>query len=175
MSAYQLAEQFRGDGVTARTFPIRTSIDYQFDGDEIIDTDDDLDGFVVAGALVSLTDAQVAAQGGADLTVTPVEDFLNASRSLTQVASNDPLALTSAMGTIYLDASTASTKVITTASSVRNQVISIFLAAASGGDYTLVVDGGTLTFNAAVEFARIKRNAQNTAWEAVDLIGATVV
>lgn len=174
MAAYQLAEPTRGDG-TARTFPIRTSIDYQFDGDEIIDTDDNLDGFVDAGALVSLSDAEVTAQGGADLTVTPIEDALNTARSLVQIASDGALALTSAMGDVYIDASATGTKTITTTSSRKNQVVAIFLAAASGGDYELAVDGGVLTFNAALEYARIKRNAQNTVWEAVDLIGATIV
>lgn len=176
MSAYQLVDKFYGDGVTTKKLPISGLIEYVFDGADIIDTDENLDGFVDAGALASLTDAEVTAQGGATTTVTPVQDAADAAGSaLEQVASDGALALTSAMGTVYLDESTTGAKAITTAASRANQIVSIFLAAASGGSYTLAVDGGTLTFNAALQFARIKRNAQNTAWEAIDLIGATVV
>lgn len=175
MSAYQLVEQTYGDG-TNKQLPIRRLIDYLFDGDKIIDTDEDLDEFVDAGHLNSLTAAEVTAQGGADETYTPILDLLDgAGTALAQVGSDAALALTSAMGSVYLDETTTGAKAITTTSSKANQVIVIFLAAASGGSYTLAVDGGDLTFDAALEFARIKRNAQNTAWEAVDLIGATVV
>jgi len=171
MAAYQLAELIYGDG-TNRQLPIRLSVDYLFVGDKIIDTDEDLTEFVTAGALNLLTAAQVAAQGGADQTVTPIE-----SKELTvaQIASDAALALLSTIGTVYLDASTAAAKVITTTSSFRFQVVDIFMAAVSGGSYTLVVEGGTLTFDAALEYARIQRNAQNDGWIVIDLIGATVV
>lgn len=171
MAAYQLAEPTFGDGDN-KSFPISRKHEYLFVGDKIIDTDEDLDDFVDAGALQSLTDAQVTAQGGADETVTPVEDEAS---TVSQIASDGALAITSEMGTVYLDGSASGTKAITTTSAAKDQIISIFLAAASGGSYTLAVEGGTLTFDAALEFARIQRNAQDDGWKAIDLIGATVV
>jgi len=171
MAAYQLVKMTFGDG-TNRELPIRRSIDYLFVGDKIISTDEDLTTFVSAGHLKVLTAAQVATQGGADQVVTPIEDGEPTS---VQVASDGAVALTSEMGVVYLDESTTGAKAISTTSSVANQVVAIFMAAVSGGSYTLVVDGGVLTFDAALEYARIQRNAQNDGWNAIDLIGATVV
>jgi len=171
MAAYQLADPTFGDG-TNKQFPIRERIDYLFVGLNIIDTDEDLTDYVNAGVLQSLTDAEVTAQGGATTTVTPVEDEASL---VVQIGSDAALALLSTTGTVYLDESTTGTKTITTTSTSKDQIIDIFLAAASGGEYELAVEGGTLTFNAALEYARIQRNAQDDGWKAIDLIGATVV
>ena len=171
MAAYQLVDTEFPSG-TARSVPVEGLVGYLFVGEAIIDTDEDLSEWVTAGLLNELTDAQVTAQGGATSTVTPLAD---SAGDASQISSDGALALTSAMDAVYLDGSTSGAKAITTASSTAGQVVSIFLAAASGGSYTLAVDGGTLTFDAALEFARIQRNQANDGWVAIDLIGATVV
>lgn len=64
-------------------------------------------------------------------------------------------------------------KSITTTSSKDGQRISIFAPTVSGGSYTLAVDEGTLTFDAADEAALIER--VGSAWRVLSLRGATIV
>lgn len=84
MPAYQLKNAKYGDGKDRRV-PIRGLTDYEFIGNQIIDTDEDLSTYVTGGLLITLTDAQVTARGGADLTVTPVST--TASKSILEMAA----------------------------------------------------------------------------------------
>ena len=62
-----------------------------------------------------------------------------------------------------------------TTSRFAGQSVCIRLVAASGGSYTLAVQGGTLTLDAAGDGAIIVRNAADSAWLAIPLNGATIV
>lgn len=101
--------------------------------------------------------------------------FINDNPTAQSIALNAACAITAATGSITLLNSSAATKVITTTTSYAGQTIGIFHVANTGGDYTLAVTGGTLTFNAALEGATVMRNAANSAWVVVGLNGATVV
>jgi hypothetical protein len=92
-----------------------------------------------------------------------------------EVASDGAAAILNTTKAIYLAESTAATKVIAVTSRFANQRVEIRLAAASGGEYTLAVTGGTLTFNAANESAVIYRDNADAAWLVLNLNGATVV
>jgi len=62
------------------------------------------------------------------------------------------------------------------ASANPGQQIDIVLKAATGGSYTLAdTDGSVLTFDAAAEYARIRRNAADDGWDMLLLSGATLV
>lgn len=81
-------------------------------------------------------------------------------------------------GMIELLASAAGDKAILTDTSGDNAVdlgqeVTIFLTAASGGSYTLALSTGTLTFNAALEAAKVVRTS--LGWNVVSLNGATIV
>lgn len=74
--------------------------------------------------------------------------------------------------------STTGAKAITTDTSGSNAVLDgqrVFIVAptVSGGSYTLVVDEGTLTFDAADEAALIER--VGSVWRVISLRGATIV
>lgn len=65
--------------------------------------------------------------------------------------------------------------ITTNANSYAGQKVHLFaVAVAGGGSYTLELDAGTLTFDAAGESAVIMRNAANDAWICVGLTGATI-
>lgn len=81
-------------------------------------------------------------------------------------------------GVIELLASASGAKVILTDTSGDNAVdlgqeVVFFLAARSGGSYTLALSTGTLTFDAALETARVVRTS--LGWNVVALNGATIV
>ena len=175
MTAYQLTTTTYGDG-SNRKLPVEGLITYLFTGDDIIDTDEDLSRLVPL-SLITLTVAQVASAGGADLIVTPQADAAAAiENKLKEVASDAAVAITYAINSIFLVDSTSGTKVITTTSANPGQQIDIRLDALGGAsEYTLVVEGGTLTFNAASEYARVVRNSADDNWKVLLLSGATVV
>lgn len=93
---------------------------------------------------------------------------------LLDVASDGAAAILDTTVAVRLQASASGTKAITTTSSYAGQTIPITLLAASGGEYTLAVDGGTLTFDGAAESAIITRNAGNDAWIVTLQAGATI-
>jgi len=81
-------------------------------------------------------------------------------------------------GVIEILNSTTGTKSITTDTSGANAValgqeVTIFLTACTGNSYTLALSTGTLTFNAALETAKIVRTS--LGWNVVSLNGATIV
>lgn len=77
---------------------------------------------------------------------------------------------------LILLASTAGTKVLTLPTTTDSIVrITIRMTANTGGDYTAVVVGGTLTFNAANETAVIINNPPTGSWIVESLLGATIV
>lgn len=177
MTAYTLVDQTYGDG-TNKKLPIQLVGTYEFDGDKIIDTDESLAGFVSAGVLQTLSDAQVAAAGGADETVTPVADAqaANDAASTLFVAADGPVEITHQTRRIVLASSTTGAKAMTVASSNPGQALEIVLKAASGGSYTLAdVDGGTGTFDAADEWMQLVRNAADDGWDMTLLSGASIV
>lgn len=90
-----------------------------------------------------------------------------------EIASNAAAAITDTVGAVYLVASTASAKGITTSSSFAGQKINVFLLAASGGSYTIAVEGGTITLDAALECCVIARTNEDDAWLMVGLTGGT--
>lgn len=94
---------------------------------------------------------------------------------LVEVASDGAAAILNTTSGVFLAASTTGDKAIATTSSLANQKVNLFLLAASGGSYTLAVEGGTLTLNAASESAVVQRTAENDAWKVVGLSGATIV
>ena len=176
MTAYQLVSQTYGNG-TNRKLPISEIGSYLFTGDDIIDTDEDLSKYVGASLLKTLTAAQVTAAGGADQTVTPIADAAASSENvLLRVAADDPVAITHKVNTIVLLSSTTGAKAMTVTSANPGQQIDIVLKARTGGSYTLAsVDGSTLTFDLAAEYARIVRNAADDGWDMLLLSGATLV
>lgn len=97
------------------------------------------------------------------------------SSIVVQVASDGAAAILNTTGGIQLAETAVGSKAIATTSSYAGQKLNIMLLAASGGDYTLALDVGTLTFDAASESAVVQRNAGNTAWVCVGLSGATIV
>lgn len=81
-------------------------------------------------------------------------------------------------GVIEMLNTTTGTKSITTDTSGANAValgqeVTLFLTAATGNSYTLALSTGTLTFNAALECAKIVRTS--LGWNVVSLNGATIV
>jgi len=178
MAIYQLVEQTYADG-TDRKFPVDRLIGYQFDGSEIISTDEDLDDLVGTGIgnLRTLTPAQATTQGGVDLTVTPVGDAAAADEStILTIAEDAAVAITFDVGSIVLVSSTTGDKAMTVASANPGQQISINVKAVTGGSYTLAaVNGSVLTFNATAEAARIVRNTADDGWDVLVLSGATLV
>lgn len=97
------------------------------------------------------------------------------SSTVVLVASDAAAAILSTTGGIQLAESAVGAKAIATTSSYAGQKVHLILLAASGGSYTLALNVGTLTFNAAGESAVVQRNAANTAWVCVGLSGATIV
>lgn len=97
------------------------------------------------------------------------------SSTVVQVLSDGAAAILDTTGGIQLANTAVGSKAIATTSSYAGQKVHIILLAAAGGDYTLALDVGTLTFNAASESAVVMRNAGNTAWVCVGLSGATIV
>lgn len=91
-------------------------------------------------------------------------------------AADAAVAILSTTGGIQLSVTGAGNVAISTTSSYAGQKINLFaLAVAGGGSYTLALDVGTLTLNAASEGATIMRNSANTAWVCIGLSGATIV
>jgi len=180
MTAYQLNVQTYESG-TNRQLPVDRIGSYIFIGDNIIDTDEDLSNIVGTGIgkLNAPTAAEVAAQGGADSTVTPIADAAAANETgygvVLEPAEDAVPDITFDTSVIALTSSTTGTKVITTSSANAGQTIDIRLIVATGGSYTLAVTDGALTFNATAEYARITRNAADTAWTHLLLSGATIV
>jgi hypothetical protein len=81
-------------------------------------------------------------------------------------------------GVIELLNSTTGAKAILTDTAGADAVVlgmevTIFLTAAAGNSYTLALSTGTLTFNAALECAKIVRTS--LGWNVVSLNGATIV
>ncbi len=175
MTAYQLTTQTYGDGTTDRRLPVDGLITYIFIGNAIIDTDEDL-SHLVPDTLLSLTDAEVTATGLTPTFVTPVADQAAAVSGIGLEPAEDVVPdITYNVTSIFLVSSASGDKAITTASANAGQIVEIRLEAASGGSYTLAVTGGALTFNAAAEYARVVRNAADSAWNVLLLSGATVV
>ncbi len=176
MSVYQLSNPFYGDG-SNRKLPVDLLISYIFVGTALIDTDEDLDHLVTGGTLLSLTPAQVTATGLTPTVFTPIADRADATGAgaYVEVAEDVITPILYRTSAMVLLSSASGAKVITTGSSNPGQAIDIRLQAAAGGSYTLVVDSGTLTFNAAAEYARIVRNDADDAWIVLALIGATIV
>lgn len=93
-----------------------------------------------------------------------------------QPAADAAVAILSTTGGIQLTVTGAGNVAISTTSSYAGQKLDLFaLAVGGGGSYTLALDVGTLTLNAASESARVQRNAANTAWICTGLSGATIV
>lgn len=93
-----------------------------------------------------------------------------------QPAADAAVAILNTTRAVQLVVTAAPTVVISTSSSYAGQVLNLFaLAVGGGGSYTLALDVGTLTLNAASEGATVIRNAGNTAWVCVGLSGATIV
>ncbi len=81
-------------------------------------------------------------------------------------------------GTIEMLDSTTGAKAILTGTSgagavALGQEVTLFLTVATGNSYTLALSTGTLTFNAALECAKIVRTS--LGWNVVSLNGATIV
>lgn len=81
-------------------------------------------------------------------------------------------------GVIELLASASGAKAILTDTSGDNAVevgqeVTFFLATRSGGSYTLALSTSTLTFDAALETAKVVRTS--LGWNVVSLNGATIV
>lgn len=94
-----------------------------------------------------------------------------ASTTITSTASS-AVALTDTTAEVALNATTG-TVVISTASSRPRQLVFLRVASLSGGAYTLVVTGGTLTLNSVGEAALIQRSAANDAWLVVALTASS--
>ncbi len=94
------------------------------------------------------------------------------------VASDVVPTITREDGVIELLDSTTGNKAILTDTSGTDAVelgqeVTIFLTVATGNSYTLALSTGTLTFNAALECAKIVRTS--LGWNVVSLNGATIV
>jgi len=102
--------------------------------------------------------------------------FLSAGQAnqVLSPAANAAVALTSAVQEVNIN-QTAGTIVISTANSYPGQIVHLRVAVSSGGAYTLVVTGGTLTLNSAGEAAIIRRSAANDAWIVMALTASTSV
>lgn len=140
---------------------LRWALRFQEDGDiELVrfnssgveqETVLEVDG--ATGAITAdIAAGEVATADLADSAVTPVK----VAASHLAPAADAAVAITSTTTHIALN-STTGTKVISTTSSAPGQVISLRADVVSGGAYTLVVLGGTLTLNSAGEAAVIKR------------------
>lgn len=95
--------------------------------------------------------------------------------TVNEVASDGAAALVTTDTALFLAASASGNKEITTSSSHAGQKVNIFLLAASGGDYHITTEDGTITFDAALECAVIARTDANDAWKIVGLSNATIV
>lgn len=91
----------------------------------------------------------------------------------TSTTNNAAVAITDVLDRIVLPPSTTGAKTITTTSAREGQRISIFAPTVSGGSYTLAVNEGTLTFDAADETALVEY--VNAEWRVIALRGATIV
>lgn len=141
-----------------------------------VDAADATKADLASPALTGNPTAPTASAGDEDTSVATTAFVMGAADgTLVEVASDGAAAILTATGGIYLAASASGDKAITTTSSHAGQKVNIFLLAASGGSYTLAVEGGTLTFNAASESAVVQRTAEDDAWIVVGLSGATIV
>lgn len=93
------------------------------------------------------------------------------------VAQDGAAAITGTTNALYLVDSTTDPKAIddSDAGIYAGQMVVARLVLASGGSYTLAVDGGTLTLDATGESAILVRNADNDGWLAFPFNGATIV
>lgn len=140
----------------------------------IVEVDSDL------GVLVDFwsTDAVVAAGSIdtaelADGAVTPVKHATTRYRS---VASDGALAIINTDEMIHLIGSASGTKAATLTSAVEGQRLKLYLAARSGGSYTVACENpsgtsGTLTLDAAAEAPELAYDG--SAWVVMDLGGAS--
>lgn len=94
---------------------------------------------------------------------------------LVEVAEDVTAAILTTTSGILLASSASGAKPIATTSKHAGQKVNIYLRARSGGSYTLAVEGGTLTLDAAGEHATVMRTAEDDAWIVVALSGATIV
>ena len=120
-----------------------------------------------------------AADGAAMKEVTigalPIAQAQVASILLEPVA-DAAVALLNTTSAVVLIVTGAATVAISTTSRYAGQEIQFFASAvAGGGSYTLAVQGGTLTIDAAGEAPKVKRNAGDSAWVVIGLGGATIV
>jgi hypothetical protein len=77
---------------------------------------------------------------------------------------------------IVLDSLAATTKVLTLPAMDSVQVINIRMNSRVAGEYTAIVTGGVLTFNATGESAQIISNPiTGLGWQVISLNGATIV
>lgn len=129
---------------------------------------------IAADVLVIEDSAAANAKASITIGTLPIAQA-QVSSTVAQVGADAPFLILDTTGGIQLASSTAGSKAIATTSSYAGQKIHIILLAAAGGDYTLALDVGTLTFNAAGESAVVQRDAGNTAWICVGLSGATIV
>jgi hypothetical protein len=136
----------------------------------------------LAGPTFTGVPAAPTAAPGTDTTQLATTAFVAALGALKQpagvpveVASDAAAAITATTNALYLAETTAGTKVITFSGAYPGQTVPIRLVAASGGEYTLPVQGGTLTLDAADEEPLIVRNAANDAWLVLRKGGATIV
>ena len=91
-------------------------------------------------------------------------------------AADAAVALLNTTRGVQLTVTGAGNVAITTTSSYAGQVVNLFaVAVAGGGSYTLALNSGTLTLNAAGESAVVQRDTGNAAWYCVGLSGATIV
>ena len=102
----------------------------------------------------------------------------NAEVNYRTVASDVVPTIVRGDSVIELLASASGAKVILTDTSGDGAVevgqeVTFFLTARSGGSYTLALSTGTLTFDAALECAKVVRTS--LGWNVVSLNGATIV
>lgn len=156
----------------------RWRVDYQSDADIALVRLNSSGAEQETVITIDATAGNIAITG--DVTVTGTLTTTEADVSYRTVASDvvPEIGRLDAGGVIELLASASGAKAITTDTSGANAVslgqeVTIFLTARSGGSYTLALSTGTLTFDAALECAKIVRTS--LGWNVVSLNGATIV
>lgn len=118
--------------------------------------------------------APTPAIGDSSTSIATTEFVAGTVGELVTVESDAAAEILDTTAALVLAGTTADDKVIATESSRAHQRLELVLAAASGGSYTLEVDAGTLTLDAAGEVPVVRRNADNDAWIVISLGGATI-
>lgn len=111
------------------------------------------------------------------LTIRGATGAIEADQDEIAGAADAAVAITGSVLRVQLNSSTGAKSITTDTSGTDavwdGQVVAIFAPTVSGGSYTLAVDEGTLTFDAADEAAVIQR--VGSVWRVRSLRGATIV